>query len=83
MSAWAYLENYYSCKNLIKIFYLHGCGEKVLVECPRCGTEISTSTREWDYHVFHVKKFDCERCDKGLMAYFRKGKLSHTIPKRK
>jgi len=44
-----------------------------LVKCPRCGTEVSASTREWDYSVFHVK----------FMAYYREGKLSHTIPKRK
>jgi len=54
-----------------------------LVKCPRCGTEVSLPSREWDYHVFHVKRFDCKKCDKAFMAYYREGKLSHTIPKRK
>jgi len=54
-----------------------------LVKCPRCGTEVSTSSREWDYHVFHVKRFDCKKCDRLFMAYYREGKLSHTIPKQK
>ena len=54
-----------------------------MVKCPRCGTEISTATREWDYSVFHVKRYDCEKCDKSFKAYFRGDKLSHTIPKSK
>lgn len=54
-----------------------------MVKCPRCGTEVSTSTREWDYSAFHVKRFDCKKCDKAFMAYYREGKLSHTIPKQK
>ena len=59
------------------------CGGLVLVKCPRCGTVISTSTKEWDYSAFHVKRFDCKKCDKAFMAYYHEGKLSHTIPKRK
>ena len=51
-----------------------------MVECPRCETEVSTFIREWNYSVFHVRRFDCEKCDKALMAYYREGKLSHTIP---
>lgn len=54
-----------------------------MVKCPRCGTEISTSTREWDCSVFHVKRFDCKECDKAFMTYYREEKLSHTIPKGK
>ncbi|MFX0116743.1 MAG: hypothetical protein ACFFB3_19500 [Candidatus Hodarchaeota archaeon] len=54
-----------------------------MVNCPRCGTDISKSTKEWDYSAFHVKRFDCKKCEKAFMAYYRGGKLSHTIPKRK
>ena len=53
------------------------------MKCPRCGNEIVDSHKEWDYSVFHVKKFDCKECDKPVMAYYQKGKLSHTIPKSK
>lgn len=52
-----------------------------MVKCPRCGTEIPKATKEWDYSVFHVKRFDCEKCEKSFKAYFREGRLSHTIPK--
>lgn len=53
------------------------------MNCPRCGDEAVDSLQEWDYAVFHVKRFDCKRCHKAFMAYYRKGKLSHTIPKGK
>ena len=52
-----------------------------MVKCPRCGTNVPESSKEWDYTVFHVKKFDCEKCGKGFMAYYKGAKLSHTIPK--
>jgi len=33
--------------------------------------------------AFHVKRFDCGNCNKSFKAYYREGKLSHTIPKAK
>jgi len=54
-----------------------------VMKCPRCGSEASDTHKEWDYSAFHVKRFDCKRCEKAFMAYYREGKLSHTIPKRK
>jgi len=54
-----------------------------MVKCPRCGKEVSDLEKEWDYSAFHVKRFDCRKCGKTFMAYFHKGKLSHTIPKHK
>ena len=53
----------------------------VLVKCPRCKTNIPKATKEWDYSVFHVKLFNCEKCEKSFKAYFKKGKFSHTIPR--
>jgi len=52
-----------------------------MVKCPRCGTDVATSAREWDYSAFHVKRFDCKNCEKSFKVYYHKGKLSHTIPK--
>ena len=37
--------------------------------------------KEWDYSIFHVKKFNCEICNRNFNAYFKRGKLSHTIPR--
>jgi uncharacterized protein (UPF0212 family) len=53
----------------------------LLAKCPKCGTEVSKATKEWDYSAFHVKKFDCKKCEKSFKAYFLEGKMSHTIPK--
>jgi transposase-like protein len=55
----------------------------LLVNCPRCGTDISKVTKEWDYSAFHVKRYDCQKCEKSFRAYYLKNKLSHTIPKAK
>ena len=54
-----------------------------MVKCPRCGTEVSTSTKEWDYGVFHVKMYVCNNCGKSFNAYYYEGIFSHTIPKPK
>lgn len=54
-----------------------------MVKCPRCATDISIFAKEWDYGIFHVRNYECKECDKSFKAYFREGKLSHTIPKRK
>ena len=52
-----------------------------MVKCPRCEEEVSDYSKEWDYGIFHVKLFNCLKCNKTFKAYYRKGKLTHTIPK--
>jgi predicted Rossmann fold nucleotide-binding protein DprA/Smf involved in DNA uptake len=37
--------------------------------------------KEWNYSAFHVKKLFCEACNRNFEAYFKRGKLSHTIPR--
>ncbi|HLE75095.1 MAG TPA: hypothetical protein VI864_03515 [Candidatus Bathyarchaeia archaeon] len=54
-----------------------------LVKCPRCNTEVATSVKEWNYAKFQAQNFYCPSCGVGFVAYFCKGKLSHTIPRRK
>jgi transposase-like protein len=53
------------------------------MKCPRCENETKESHKEWNYAAFHVKKFECKKCRQSFMAYFHKGKFSHTIPKKK
>jgi transposase-like protein len=65
----------------MSIMHVSRIGGLLLVKCPRCGTDISKVTREWNYSAFHVKRYDCQKCEKSFKAYFREGKLSHTIPK--
>jgi ribosomal protein S27AE len=54
-----------------------------MVKCPRCGKDVLNALKEWDYAAFHVKLFNCGKCAKNFNAYYRKGALSHTIPKSK
>jgi len=54
-----------------------------MVKCPRCGKEAMNASKEWDYAAFHVKLFNCPICNKTFKAYYRKEKMSHTIPKAK
>jgi len=54
-----------------------------MARCPRCGEEVPNASKEWNYAVFHVRLFNCRKCNKSFKAYYRKGKLSHTIPKSK
>jgi hypothetical protein len=54
-----------------------------MVKCPLCGKEASGPLKEWDYSAFHVRLFYCAHCNKRFKAYYKEGKLSHTIPKSK
>jgi len=52
-------------------------------KCPRCGKDVQKPSKEWNYAAFQVKLFKCAECEKTFKAYYRGGKLSHTIPKSK
>jgi transposase-like protein len=56
---------------------------KEMTSCPRCSSPAKYTGKEWDYGVFHVKEYQCLKCGKMFMEYYREGKLSHTIPKAK
>jgi hypothetical protein len=53
-----------------------------MVECPRCGNEVLDSSTEWEFADFPVKLFVCSKCKKTFKTYYRKRRLSHTIPKK-
>jgi transposase len=54
-----------------------------MAKCPRCGKDVPNSSKEWNYAAFHVKLYECPKCNKTFKAYYRQNKLSHTIPKTK
>jgi len=56
---------------------------KTMAKCPRCGKDVPDTLKKWNYAVFHVRLFECPKCDKPFKAYYRQNKLSHTIPKAK
>jgi uncharacterized protein with PIN domain len=54
----------------------------VMVKCPNCKTDITSKPKkEWNYNIYRVKMFLCPKCKKSVKAYYRNGKLNHTIPK--
>jgi ribosomal protein L37AE/L43A len=49
----------------------HERGEKSLVKCLKCGTEVAGPAKEWDMHpkdgrgpALHIKHFSCQQCGK-------------------
>jgi uncharacterized Zn finger protein len=52
---------------------------QVTVQCPVCGSESTQASKEWTYGIFHVKYMSCGTCHKTFQAYFKQGKLNHTV----
>ncbi len=52
-----------------------------MVDCPRCGRDAKATGKEWDFGQFKAKQFKCAPCGLKFGAYFKGGKLSHTVPK--
>lgn len=67
------------------LFIVHRrvCEAADVVKCPRCKKESQPTGKEWDYRVFKVKVFICPNDGKSFNAYYKDGKLTHTIPKNK
>ncbi len=54
-----------------------------MTACPRCGQEAKATGKEWKFGLFDAKSYHCSSCEKPFSAYYRGGKLSHTVPKAK
>ena len=54
----------------------------MMVECPGCGKVSRYVEKEWKYDVYDAKSLYCKECGVCFNAYYRDGKLSHTIPKK-
>jgi len=50
-----------------------------MVKCPKCGFDNTKPEKEWDYAVFHVKKFNCQKCEAKYRYYTRDGKPSFIL----
>jgi len=53
-----------------------------MVNCPKCGKDAKSPNKDWNYSIFKVKLYKCSNCGTSFKAYFKEGKLSHTIPKK-
>jgi transcriptional regulator NrdR family protein len=50
-----------------------------MVKCPKCNTENTKPTKEWNYATFHVEKFDCSKCEAKFREYTKAGEHSFTL----
>ena len=50
-----------------------------MVNCPKCGSDNTKPTKEWNYSVFRVKSFNCQKCETKFRDYTRKGKNTFTL----
>jgi hypothetical protein len=48
-------------------------------KCPNCSNKIEATTKEWNYGIFHVKRFDCPNCKIWFREYYYKEKLSFIL----
>jgi len=53
------------------------------MKCPRCGKQSEATGKKWKFGQFDVEGYHCAACDKKFNAYYKGGKLSHTVPKAK
>lgn len=54
-----------------------------MTSCPRCGAEAKATGKEWKFGQFNAKSYNCSSCEKVFSAFYKEGKLSHTVPKAK
>jgi hypothetical protein len=50
-----------------------------MVKCPNCGAEVRTISKEWNYGIFHVKRYDCSNCKTWFREYYYKDKVSFVL----
>lgn len=48
-------------------------------KCPKCGTEVEKSEKEWTYRIFNVEVFACQNCGAKFRNYSQKGKLAFVL----
>ena len=55
----------------------------ITMNCPRCGKAAHTTGKKWKFSGFDVEQQKCDSCSKTFSAYYKNGKLRHTVPKAK
>lgn len=65
---------------LIRCIYYNYAVE--MTSCPRCGKEAKPTGKTWKFGLFDAKGYHCKSCDKTFSAFYKKGVLSHTVPKK-
>jgi len=53
-----------------------------MTSCPRCGKEAKPTGKTWKFGLFDAKGYHCKSCNKTFSAFYKKGVLSHTVPKK-
>lgn len=52
------------------------------MKCPVCGVEAKATGKEWKFGQFDAVGYKCP-AGHSSSAYYKDGKLSHTVPKAK
>jgi len=52
------------------------------MNCPRCGGDSTPTGKRWQYSGREAESYNCPKCKKKFIAYYKNGKLSYTIPKK-
>lgn len=47
--------------------------------CPTCKENVNLLIKEWNYSVYNVKNFRCDKCLKSFNVYYKQNKFSHII----
>ena len=55
----------------------------IKMECPVCGGAANPTGKEFKFGVFDGKQHKCSACSKTFNAFYRDGKFTHTVPKKK
>ncbi len=54
-----------------------------MVDCPKCGKPGKPTGKEFAFGVFNGKANLCPSCGAKYNAFYRDGKINHTVPKAK
>jgi len=49
-----------------------------MVKCPKCGTNVPKSVKDWNYGIFHVNMYKCD-CGNQFREYFHERKLKFVL----
>jgi hypothetical protein len=53
------------------------------MKCRICNSELVKKDKIWQYHVFQVRLYKCDKCDTFINVYYKDNKVNHIIYRKK